>query len=241
MNEKTDKDRGLLIRILSSKDIQKGIAFFTIALILAFAAVLPVTGEDAVSEQEIEGDEHFEEIPYPGYRVYNATLELSTTRRVDLRIKDSLEEDAEVLMDEIRVQEGEDKIIDLTEIDSERVPRVLHFYYISGSLNYTYTVEYARRPYGLLSLPAGLFTLIGMVFAFKGKGIILGEIKRKQMEDEARKREEEREEEKKREKSTRGEEIEGEVIFEGEGTDEERGEADHVNFMGIQDEEDEEN
>jgi len=221
MNKKNDKERGLLIRILSSKDIQKGIAFFSIALILAFAAVIPVT-EEEFTENTIE-EEAIEEIDYPGYRVLNATLNILEGSS-NLSIQDF---EGNALLNE-SIAEGDS--IELTEIESERNPNRLVFTDIEGNLTYSYHLEYSRRPYGLLSLPAGLFTLVGMVFAFRGKGVILGEIKMKQMEEE------EREKEEKREKG----EIEEEVIFEGEDGEEKKGEADHINFMGVPDEEDEE-
>ncbi|MBS3781555.1 MAG: hypothetical protein KGY66_01780 [Candidatus Thermoplasmatota archaeon] len=242
MSNKADKERGILIRILSSKDIQKGVAFFSIALILAFTAVIPVTEKEIVREEEIKEAPHIKEIPYPSYRVINATLEVSTTGKVNVSLQNSL------LGNDTRVwgpetvgsgNETGNETFDLTEIDLEGVPRWLNFTDIQGNLNYTYTVEYSHNPYGLLSLPAGLFTLIGVVYAFRGKGVILGEIKRKQMEDEARKKEKEREEKAEEEKSSEEEEIEGEVIFEGEDTHEEKDEADHIDFMGVPDEDEE--
>lgn len=239
MNDKEDEERGLLIRIFSSKDIQKGMAFFSIALILAFAAVIPVTDVDVVSEKDISGPHHLKEIPYSGYNVINATLEMSTTGRANLSIQDSLGEDAQVLLKE-SVSKGENETIYLTEKEFSKNPRWLNFTSVEGNLTYTYTFKYSHNPYGLLSLPAGFFTLVGMVFAFRGKGVILGEIKRKQMEEERRKKLEEREEKADEEISIEEEEIEGEVIYEGEDSDKEKSETDHINFMGIPDEEDEE-
>ncbi len=230
MNGKNEKERGLLKRILSNKDIQKGIAFFSIALILAFSAVIPVT-EEEFNENTIE-DDAMEQINFPGYRVHDAILNI-TQGTTNLAIQDF---QGNVLLNET-VSEGDS--IDLTDIDSPRDPNLLVFTNVQGNLTYTYDLQYSRRPYGLLSLPAAFFTLIGMVFAFKGKGLILGEIKQRKMEEEARKKQEERDDVEEKDKSTGEDEISGEVIFEGESTRTKKGEADHINFMGLPDEDDE--
>jgi len=229
MKGKNNKERGLLTKILSNKDIQKGIAFFSVALILAFAAVIPVT-EEEFTENTIQEDGDVEQINFPGYRVLNATLNI-LQGSTNLVIQDF--EGNELLNESVSAGDS----LELTEIDSRRDPNLLVFTNIRGNLTYTYDLVYSRRPYGLLSLPAGLFTLIGMIFAFKGRGFIQGEIERKRMEEEEKKKQDEREELEEKEKITMEEEIEGEVIF--EGSEAKTGEADHINFMGVPDEEDE--
>ncbi|MFP4000351.1 MAG: hypothetical protein ACLFSM_02350 [Thermoplasmata archaeon] len=237
MNDKDDEERGLVIRVLSSKDIQKGIAFFIIALILAFVAVTPVPAEERVSDEGIEETPHLERISYPSYQEVNATLEVSTTGSVNVSVHGSLGENSTVWGPKT-VESGSETFY-LTDIDSERVPRWLNFTDLEGNLTYTYTVQYSQNPYGLLSLPAAFFALLGMIFAFRGQGAILGEIKKKQMEEEARKKEKEREEVSDEEKA-KSKEIESEVIYEREESEGEKGEADHINFMGLPDEENEE-
>ncbi len=228
MSEKNDKDRGLILRILSNKDIQKGIAFFSLALILAFAAVIPVA-EEEFNQNTIE-EEGVEEINFPGYRVHNATVNILEGSS-NLIVQDF---DGNELFNE-SVSAGNS--IDLTDLDGNRDPNLLVFRDIGeNNLTYSYILEYSRRPYGLLSLPAAFLTLIGMVFAFKGKGIILGEIKSKQMEEKRKKEEREKEE-----KITEEKDLGEEVIFEKEDSHEEKGEADHINFMGVPKEDDEEN
>ncbi|MFW6065125.1 MAG: hypothetical protein ACOC8Y_06085 [Candidatus Natronoplasma sp.] len=241
MNKKDDKERGILIRILSNKDIQKGIVFFVAALILAFVAVTPATSTN-VEEETISEEEYTPNVPinYPIYDVINATLELeiiSDSGDAEIEIQN---ETHAVLESEILEGGGDLEIIDLEALAEEEgeVPSWLNFTNINGELRYAIIFTYIGSPYGLLSLPAALFTLIGIVFAFKGKGVILGEIRRKQMEEEARKQEEERKEDSESEKSADETKIEGEIIYEGDETPKKKDEADHINFMGIPSEDD---
>lgn len=241
MNKKDDKERGILIRILTNSEIQKGIAFFSIALILAFSAIIPVVEEeiDTGMVDAINDGPELISIYYPGYRVTNATLDLNFSSIEDTDTGTSrisiLDHQYRILFEE-NITSNENKSWELAELDLDRDPNWISFENIS--LEYTYTVIHESRPYGLLSLPALFFTFVGMVFAFRGKGIILGEIKRKQMEEERKKKVEEREEKTEEEKTIKEDEIEGEVIFGGD--EEKEGEADHINFMGVPDEEDEE-
>ncbi|MEF8873969.1 MAG: hypothetical protein V5A88_04775 [Candidatus Thermoplasmatota archaeon] len=249
MNDESDEERGILIRILANEDIQKGIAFFSIALILAFSAILPVPEEEVETGRvnTTDGEPEHEKIYYPGYRVRNATLELNISSIVEDHTATSrvslLDYDFNTLYQE-NITSNESRSWEITEKDLPRDPTWIYFENIS--LNYTYTLKHESRPYSLLSIPAIIFTLVGMVFAFKGKGIILGEIKQKQIEEEARKKREERkkESEKDKRKNLTEEEIEEEVIYSGEDSMEEsmekKGDAEHINFMGVPDEDDEE-
>lgn len=248
------KERGILVKMLTNKDIQKGIAFFSVALILAFSAILPVAEEevDTGTVDTIEDDEdpqpEYVSIYYPGYQVTNATLELdidsigeegndNATSRIGI-----LDHQFDILHEE-NITSEESRTWEITEKNLGRAPSRIYFENIS--LSYTYTLNYERRPYGLLSLPAIFLTLIGMIFAFRGKAVILGEIKQKQMEEEAKKEQEEREDrsdEEDKSESTLEEEVEKEeeVIYSGEDGTEEKGDAEHVNFMGILEEDEEE-
>jgi len=245
MNKEDDKERGILIRILSNKDIQKGIVFFVAALILAFVAVTPATSTN-VEEDTIKEDEDAPnvQINYPIYDVINATLELEIVSEEEGRAYIEIQNETnEVLEEKTLTRSGAQEIIDLEVVaeDSGEIPAWLSFNVSEGQLRYAIIFTYTGSPYGILSLPAALFTLIGMVYAFKGKGVILGEIKRKQMEEEARMQQEERKKEFGSEQSTGEEGIEGDVIYGENGADEpteKKGEADHINFMGIPDEED---
>lgn len=237
MNKKDDDRKGLLRRIFSNKDIQKGIAFLSVALILAFSAVIPVTENDVV-QNTIEEDD-VENIHYPGYRVINATLEVSTTNFVHVSIQDV--ERNELYEEDVGGDiGGGSTVIDLTEVapNSERDPEFIVFDEVTGELNYTYDLSYSRRPLTLLSLPAVFFLFVGMVFAYRGKGVILGEIKMSKQREEAEEEgEQARKEESGSEEGSEGEEHE--VVYEGE-SEKKQADGSHVNFMGIPDEEDEE-
>jgi len=248
---KSDDRGSLLIRILSDKDIQKAIAFFSIALILAFAAVTTTTETDqlrrGVSADDDDRDftTEFVNIHYPTFLdLRNSTLEFiakETNTSFSLEILDS---DLEHLWSRsYSLDEGEKEseyLPDLDGVNSENPPSYLNFNVTEGNLSYTYTVSYSRTPYGLLSLPAAFFTLLGMVFGFRGKGVILGEIKRKQMMEKENKKKEEREKKTEKE-SSEDDEYSGEVIYESKEREEsgqkgEKGDASHIDFMGIPEE-----
>jgi len=248
---KSDGEGSLLIRILSDSDIQKAIAFFSIALILAFAAVTTTIETDQLRD-EISADDgdrdfttEFESIYYPIFLdLRNSTLDFiakETNTNFSLEILDS---DFEHLWSRsYTLEEGEKEseyLPDLDGIDQENPPNYLNFNVTEGNLSYTYTVSYSRSPYGLLSLPAALFTLLGMVFGFRGKGVILGEIKRKQMRKKEKERREEREKKNEKEDNEDGG-YSREVIYEGEKrekSDQQRkkGDASHIDFMGLPEE-----
>ncbi|MFP3871652.1 MAG: hypothetical protein ACOCTR_02395 [Candidatus Natronoplasma sp.] len=247
MKKEEKGERGLIVRILSNPDIQKGLVFFAVALILAFSAVITTVEED-VDKGTIGSDEIglVTNINYPRFmELDNATLRLEGDEEVrteaTIRILNSNYENITLpegwtsgrrtIMD---LSEVENKTLDMTSL-KER-PRHISFNVTQGNLTYTYTVSYPTKPYSILSLPAAALTLIGMVYAFKGKGVILGEIKRKQMEKEQKERE-------KKDLKSRDE-----VVYEGDGSEkgsmdkDKSGEADHIDFMGVPDgsEEDEE-
>lgn len=241
---KENDDRGLLIRIFSDKDIQIAVALFAIALILAFAAVTTTTETERLRDiLETEDDEpEFtrEEIYYPGLLdVSNATLEFiaeggDTNFTVEL-----LNSDFDPLWSNTyELEEGEgvnESVPDLHGIDSEDPPEHLEISNVTGgNLIYTYTVSYSRSPYGLLSIPAMIITLIGMVFGFRGHTVILGEIKRKKMLEKEKEKKEERAEREEGESEEADEKL-GEVIYEDEDGErsQEKGDGSHVDFMGI--------
>jgi len=244
-NDKQD-ERGILLRIISNPDIQKGFVFFALALILAFSAVITTVEED-VDSDTFSPEDHglVTNINYPRMReIDEATLEIRSDEELEseatIRILDSdyepiflPEEWTTSDRESMDLSEVENISLDLTLLDED--PRHFSFNVTEGSLTYTYTVSYPRKPYGLLSLPAALFTLIGMVYAFKGKGAILGEIKRRQMEKETEKMREKKEEEKDEDK-----EISEDVIYEGTGSSKKGQEAEHINFMGVPDDSEEE-
>ncbi len=241
MNKDNDKERSLLIRILSNGDIQKGMVFFVAALILAFVAVTPATSTNVTEgTREEDGFQENERINYPVYDIINATLELeiiSDSGSANVQI----ENETHVALNEYSlIGGGDQEIIDLVNLadETEQTPAWLNFTVEEGILQFSLIFTYTGSPYGILSLPAALFTLIGMVYAFKGKGVILGEIQMKKMEEEARKQQKEGARDIVEEES-RSEEGTDKVIYDGDDTTEHKGEADHINFMGIPDEEEE--
>lgn len=238
MKDEDSEDGGILIRVFSNSDIQKGFGLFAIALILAFASVMTTTETDVKGPEEIVPEDHgFKRINYPTYTVRNATLELDF---------DPDDEPTGAVKAEIKILNGSyDSIwrtnwyendsltLDMMEVDGN--PVFLSFNVTNGNLTYTYTVTYSASPYGILSLPAALLTMIGMIYAFKGKGVILGEIKRKRMEREAKKKKEERGSD----TSEEEEQMSKKVIYGGGKEGSKESDADHIDFMGISKESDE--
>ncbi len=255
MQDNKEDEKGILIRILSNPDIQKGFAFFGLALILAFSAVVTTVEED-VDRDTIGPDDNglVINIHYPRLReIDNASLEMKgdddDESKATIKILNSTYDPISLPQEWTT---GDSQSMNLTEVENksldlrllEDTPRHFSFNVTEGNLTYTYTVSYPSKPYAILSLPAALLTLIGMVYAFKGKGVILGEIKRRQAEKEARKKKEERGKEKEEEDVEEESETSKDVIYEGTGAEKGGGEADHLDFMGVtddsKDEEDEE-
>ncbi|MBS3816024.1 MAG: hypothetical protein KGY76_00485 [Candidatus Thermoplasmatota archaeon] len=246
MKEKDEDDRGILIRIISNKDIQKGFGLFAIALILAFTSVTTTIETDVKDEEVGPEEESFERIHYPRYTVRNATLELdfepdgdSTTHsEAEIKVLNASYDD----IWETTWNQNFSRTIDMTDLDG--TPYYLSFNVTNGTLTYSYSVTYPNKPYSILSLPAIVFTLVGMVYAFKGRGVILGEIKMKRMEEERKKQMEKRKEEKEETSEEEDEDEESrKVIYEGDKdeTGSKKGGADHINFMGLPDESEGEN
>ncbi len=243
----TDKkeDRGLLIRILSDRNIQLGFAFLTIALILAFVGAISELRTSTVSG-DVGVEDKWDKIYYP-YNAINSTLKLKYDSngtneealiwfedgypyRNDSKVIGIRDPESGFVKENITLKDDESTKLDLENL--ERTPTTINFNFTEGSLEYNYTVNYANKPYGLLSLPAMFFLLLGMVFAFRGKGVILAEIKRKKMEEE------QDEKGKRKEKKLAEEKTEEEnVVYEGESGG---GEADHIDFMGMSQEDEEE-
>ncbi|MEF8832674.1 MAG: GEVED domain-containing protein [Candidatus Thermoplasmatota archaeon] len=124
----------------------------------------------------------------------------------------------------ITLRDGENFTQDITKLEER--PRTVNFNLTGGQLEYSHTITYETKPYGLLSFPALVFLLIGMVYAFRGKGVIAAELKRKRMLEEERSQESTKEEEKEEE------EIEDEkTIYPGNN----KQKSSHVDFMGISD------
>jgi len=242
MAEKSDDEGSLLIRILSDSDIQKAIAFFSIALILAFISVTTVTETNQIGDEIGVEDPGYYKIDYPTLlELRNSTLEMKAEQENTNFSLEILASDLEILWsNNYTLAENEEKseyLPVLEGIEPESSPTYLNFNVTEGNLTYIYTVSYSRSRYGILSLPAAFFTLVGMVFGFKGKAVILGEIKRKQMIEEDKKKKEDRKKNKEKEYSE-GDEYGGEVIYEGEKSEEsykqrEKGDASHINFMGL--------
>ncbi len=246
MSKDKRKSKSLLLRILTNKDIQKSVIFFTIALILSFASIQTVTETDRTPSGQVEEDETaFESIYYPTMMdLINATLELKAEETANTSFE-LLDEDLGILYSStIELEEGEEKekyLPDLRDFDRGNSPSYLNLTVENGTLSYTYIVSYSRSPYGLLSLPAIFLAFLGLVFGFKGKGHILGEIKERKLEEKEREKTTERVESK--EDISHSEDV----IYNGGGQkgdksieDTEKGDASHVDFMGISREDNEE-
>lgn len=242
MKKKNNEERGMIVRILTNPDIQKGFSLLALALLLAFSAVISTVSEEVeekgtISEDDDEADKLITGINYPSMRtIENATLEIEADDEVDFEVK-ILDSEWKPLYNESNRYK-----IDLTEL--EGTPNHFSFNVLEGNLTYIYTIAYVSRPYGLLSIPAVFVLLLGMIYSFKGKGVILGEIKRKKMEQEHREKRKERKKSKgegtTKEKSTDSDSAPGDKVIYSGDKKEKRGDADHVNFMGVPDESEDE-
>lgn len=242
MNEDEEEDQISVLRSMASnKDIRRGFLCLGIAVILAFTAVIPQVNTD-INKGKVTPDsgDHYIEFWTSPYMVRNSTLKLeyksnSTPEVVNISIEN---EDFNVVRN-ISIDTTESVKIDLTKFDSETV--YLDINISEGSLYYTQRVRYTTHPYRVLSLPAAFLTILGMVYAFKGKGAILAAIQEKKEQKEKSKKEEERES--KAEKEGEKEETQPEESEEEEtkgdqegGTSredqEKRADGDHIQFMG---------
>lgn len=240
MSKKDKGERSLILRILSNRDIQIGAVLLLIAVILAFAAVVPVAGEMNAEGVLSSDDPGFVEIDFPALRhLRNATLEVIADDDVGSAIV-RVNHSADLELDSFQLSGGQDFTKDLTNLVpedqefGEENPRFLVFEFDEGNISYDYTATYESQRYRYLSIPAGILTLIGMVFAWKGHGALKGEIIRKRMEEEAKKKKEDRQEkEDEISKKTGSEEkeLDEDVIYEGD--QEKRSDGSHINFMGI--------
>lgn len=250
-------DRSLLRRILSDRNIQLGAVFLSLALIFAYVGALPESGsttdEGTIKVEDCEDSDCFREIRSSLTAVetiieFNYTAnESDPDAEAEIWFEDGFpyEEDSERVRiprpgyeqydTNITLSDGENVSQDLNELEDR--PRTVNFNLSSGELEYSHTIRYQTKPYGLLSFPALLFLLIGMVYAFKGQSVIAAEIKRKRMREEEKAQE--NAEEKEEEKEQKDEEISGgKTIYSGEDKSED---AEHIDFMGISGSSDEEN
>ncbi len=247
MSKKDRSERNLLLRILSNRDIQIGAVLLLIAVILAFAAVVPVMGEINAENEVGSDDPGVLEIDFPALRhLRNATLEVIADDDVgtaNVRINHS----ADLELDSFQLSGGQNLTRNLTDLVpedrefGEENPRFVVFEFDEGNISYNYTATYEHQRFRILSIPAVVLTLIGMVFAWKGHGALKGEIMMKRMEEEARKKEEaekasqiEKADSKKDEK-----EPEEDVIYEGD--QQKKSDGSHIDFMGIPKDDEEEN
>ncbi len=241
-------DKGENISVLKemfhNKDIRRGFLCFTVALILAFAAVTPRLDTDSEKgEVTPEGDEQ----NFPlliSYRTRDSTLRLNYTSpnssdRAIIHIRNNEDE----TLKNVSLSSNSVPIeIDLTAFDSD--PAYISVNISSGILRYSQTIAYTRHPYSLVSLPAAFLTLLGMVYAFKGKGALLAVIKENKEAKEAKKEMEKKKKEKEDKEGEKDSDSEQQVSSSGEnekGVDEvpsedrseEESEAGHIDFMGV--------
>ncbi len=234
----------LVKRTLSNRDIQLGIIFLILALTLAFTATLSESRKTTPGKATVEksdwrevGRSHTE---IDSKIIFNYTSENSSgsatiwfedgypyennSNRIDIERKNEIK-------DSIILRPGDNITIDLVNLEGP--PKTVNFKITSGELRYEHKIEYHAKPYGLLSFPALLFLLLGMVFAFRGKGVLATEIKRKRIEEKKKSKKDSKKDSKVSEYKEETEETEEEnVIYPGPGK-EKRQEGDHVDFMGI--------
>jgi len=227
MNKKGESG-SILLRILSDRNIQIGFTLLAVALILAFVGALPERVSSTEDGEVTQEGESFRAITQP-YLPINSSMTFNYSEGESARIWFEDDEGDKIPLDErneqyeIELGDGENHTQDLTELVTR--PRTVHFNLTSGVLEYSHTITTETKPYGLLSFPALLFLLIGMVYAFKGKGVIAAEIKRKKMIEEEKEMKKKREEEKE-------EASDEKTIYPGE---EKQEEGQHVDFMGMSD------
>lgn len=248
--DEEEKSGSVLIRMFSNRNIQLGFTLLAIALILAFVAALPRQVSSTDNETFSEGGHIPLSQPY---------LPVNSSVTLTYNVEDGNSGSAEIWFErdgeeisipdveeyEIHLQDGESHTQDLIEL--EETPDEVHFEIPdqNGQIEFSHTIVQETRPYGLLAFPALLFLFIGMVYAYKGRSVIAAELKERKMREEAKKKAKEKTQKESIEvddEGTENAEEDHKEIYPGpddepsdEGETEQKGGADHINFMGVQD------
>ncbi len=168
-----------------------GLAILLVALILAFTSIHVVEAKYESQEKMLEGDDA--KLLESRYNPLNSTIDMEFNPvnedfrgdvLVTLNYTDEDQEDIPV-----RVGSGEKKTV---EFDEDPDIIVSHFNSSWGNLTFTHTIFYERQPYSLLSVPAFLLTIIGLVVVYNGKYKM--KVERKMEEEHEKKLKQEKDE-----------------------------------------------
>jgi len=149
-----------------------GLVILFVAIILAFSAIHVVEAEFESEDRVLEGKGQEDyKILESRYQALNSSIEMEfhpenqddTTGGqyviVTVIYADDEQENISVGYDEVKTIELDDNAnIILSDFDSEE-----------GNLTFKQTIVYERQPYSLLSIPAFLLTIVGLVVVYNGK------------------------------------------------------------------------
>ncbi|MFO7791864.1 MAG: hypothetical protein R6W73_02640 [Candidatus Saliniplasma sp.] len=153
-------------KIVKRRMLLTGLSLLIIALLLAFASINVEPRSFESEEKVLEGDGDLEFIE-SRYQSINSSIEMNfhpvneeDTGGVMVVIRyENENETIEVDHDEnktIEIDDGANYIV--SDFDSKR-----------GNLTFTQTINYKAQPYGLLSIPAFILTIISLIFVYQGK------------------------------------------------------------------------
>lgn len=186
-----DTDR-IKRKIVKRKVLLAGLGLILIALLLAFASINIVTRTYESEEKSLEGDGD-SEVLESRFQSINSSLEMdfipanpgedNEDREIEVDII-IIYEDKNVSYE---LESGEPKTIEL-EDDANFI--VSYFDSSKGNITFSQTIVYETQPYGLLSIPAFVLTIISLVLVYKGKYQMKIERKIEEQEKKLKKKEE---------------------------------------------------
>ena len=186
---KKNKKPGVIKRISKNRDIKLGLLFLALALVFAF---LSISQEIETSVDEGELNYSGKDYPYPLERKYNERnadlyLEYNVDNESDNKTRYAMIHFGNIDGDEFQeefsrsIKENNNLTIDLDERDE--FIKYIWANFTAGNIEYSLEVTYLVQPYSLLTFPAMIFTLAGVVFSMKGKSAILVGIGKEKKED----------------------------------------------------------
>lgn len=147
-----------------------GLLIMVVAVTLAFASIHRVNDRFVGEERTLEGgvESHFLETRY---WIINSTLDMEFQPENDENIENGnitvtlLDTNSEKVQN-ITLN---DQLTKTVEIDDDAHMIISNFERSQGNLTYTQTIVFERQPYGLLSVPAFILTIVGLVVTYSGK------------------------------------------------------------------------
>lgn len=165
----TMKAKSIKRKLVKRSMLLAGLSMLIIALILSFVSIQRVNERYVSEEKILDGGGDFKTLE-TRYTSINSTLEMefnpNNNEVNEGNITVSLKDRDYNLEDNITVPLNETKTI---QINGDEHWIVSNFNSSIGSLSYRQIIVFERQPYGILSLPAFVLTIIGIVVVYNGK------------------------------------------------------------------------